>query len=198
MKFYLFYIILALIQGFEFIKNNFFQMLGNKMMIYLVNNHKKEVTNVSLSYYLSKRRNQMPYHRYYCKIYGKDKVNHFMFVGSINTPLSFDFQCVKKNKRKNIILLNNNDEIINFDLSILDNYYNNLMHLKEKYSFCYRQSLLNMKLFFICQGIDCHKIKIISHLHCDLHIKVCSVDNLLMSDLYESPCEYDISFLFLE
>ncbi|XWV26514.1 hypothetical protein QJ857_gp0553 [Tupanvirus soda lake] len=145
---------LIMYQYYSMIWKILFSWIGNFVFIYHVNN--KKVRNITLNYYLGYKLHKFQTGKYYAKIYNSDGTNHIAFDGHIN-----QIHKIKTHKHKSIdnppkrkkILLLNNDQPLNINLEILDNYKINMEHFGDS-------SITNLAEILDIFGLQCTDVTI--------------------------------------
>lgn len=162
----------------------FFSWVGNLFFIYFV--HNNEVKNITMNYYFKYNLDKFAEGIYYTKIYNSDGTNHVIFKGVVNDINAIKIEENDKNppKRKNIILVND-DEPLNVNLEILDNYKTNMKYVKNSVT------NLNEILKFI--GINCTHVIIIDFI--PFKKTTISINDIDINSLYHTEKNHQNNFI---
>lgn len=144
------------------------------ILYYIENGNKK---NITFNYYLNYGLSKFNYGLYYVKIFSLSGMNHIAFDGNIG-----DIEKIKKfgwieqpQKRKKIILLDDEAKPININLSILDDY--------KILSTNFKKSVTNLGDVFKILDIGCTSVSIVQFN--PFSKKILSVNDTHINDLYE-------------
>ena len=156
-------------------------MFGPLIFVYYVDNKNKFI-NITIRCFFGICLHKYYSGNYYCRIYDADKTNHLTHKGYLKDL--FELQIPHKIisvKRKNIILLYNN-EVINTDLNILDNYVKTMIKLKKDF--------FDIKLILKCFGIKCSHIQFLSFQ--PFKKEILPINDVNVLDLYDNiKSEFD-------
>ena len=130
-----------------------FSYIGNIFLIYYINDD--DIKNITMNYYFGWNLKKFKSGTYYLKIFDANGTNHIAFIGNIELIHKIKITESFENppKRKRVILLNENNPI-NINLEVLDNYKTNTKHLQSS-------SISNLKEITKILGLKCSHVTII-------------------------------------
>lgn len=128
----------------------FLNKFGPIYLIYYLENSRMK--NITLNYYSGIGLNKYNSGHYFCKVIDSNRTNHLIHSGEItDITIKTNNNEIEYPKRKNIMLLHNN-EPVQCDLDVLDNYVHNMRLHNKKHS-------LQTKDIFNCLGLNCTEIQ---------------------------------------
>jgi hypothetical protein len=170
---YVFYLYVC--QMYIYVINMLLKIFGPVYIVHLLKNNE----HINLTFYYYCRYlipNNYTRGEYYCKIVGSEISNHIIHDGSFHElPL---IQLPKQHdriKRKNFLLLNESNPE-NMDLSVLDNYVQNMIHLKKN-------DMIDIEKFLKCHGKKCTHVKF-THIR-PFKIETIDIQKLKLHDFYD-------------
>lgn len=144
---------LRIYQYYNLLWKIFFSCVNNVKLVYLIDNNKPK--NISINYYSGLKMDGKQSGNFYLKIYNSYGTNHIAFDGDIESVSKVRIIESLENppKRKNVIL-SNNDNPLDINLEILDNYISNIKYFPN-------QSIVNLGSVLKILGFECTHVTII-------------------------------------
>ena len=149
-KIYLYYYLV-----YQYVYQFVIKLFGPINIIYCVSNN--NITNVTLSYYFGfmdgiEANNDNTH--YIVKCYDKNHTKYYGFSGKISDLKKIELD-EKLHPREKNITLSKNGSMVNIDITVIDNYINNVKKNKLEHK-------ISTENIFNILNIDCSHVKIIS------------------------------------
>lgn len=138
----------------------------------------KKFMNLTLRYYLTYCYKKYTCGSYFCRIYGSDYVNNFIYSGQLRDVRMIKLPIIKPRlKRKNLIFYDNK-KTLTVNLNVLDDYMLNMQSINAT-----DDSNIPTKLIFDLLGLNCSHVHIITMKPYSKIIK--PIHELKIAELYE-------------